>query len=330
VPLYDRIADLPIEVSDYVLERHEVAVSSGWVRVSTVVVLRGAGVEGRGEDITYETPSQEAFQAAPRSDVAYLGSFDELSARLAPFGDDYRRWAFESAALDLALRQAGRSLGDVLGREYRPVRFVISTRLDARDWLAVDPQLEFKLDPTTDWSDEYLRVLAASGRVRCLDLKAYYTSTAVDSPPDERLYRACVELFGDDATIEDAWLRDGFGELFHGAEHRLSFDAPIHSVADVEALPVAPQRLNIKPSRFGTARRLLEAIDHCEANGIAMYGGGQFELAVGRAHVQTLASLFYADAPNDVAPSVYNASKPAGGLPRSPLPAPAAPRGLAG
>ena len=32
---------------------------------------------------------------------------------------DYRRWAFESAALDLALRQEGCSLGTLLGLEYR-------------------------------------------------------------------------------------------------------------------------------------------------------------------------------------------------------------------
>ena len=41
----------------------------------------------------------------------------------------YRRWAFESAALDLALAQAGRSLADVLEREPRPVNFVVSMRL---------------------------------------------------------------------------------------------------------------------------------------------------------------------------------------------------------
>ena len=34
-----------------------------------------------------------------------------------------------------------------------------------------------------------------------------------------------------------------------------------------------------------------------------MYGGGQFELGHGREQIQRLASLFYADGPNDVAPS---------------------------
>ena len=41
----------------------------------------------------------------------------------------YRNWAFESAALDLALRQAGRPLHEVLGLEPQPVRFVNSLGL---------------------------------------------------------------------------------------------------------------------------------------------------------------------------------------------------------
>ena len=53
-----------------------------------------------------------------------------------------------------------------------------------------------------------------------------------------------------------------------------------------------------------------------------MYGGGQFELGPGRGQIQRLASLFYADGPNDVAPSEYNAAGPQPGLPTSPLPAP--------
>src|SRR3982751_5581103 len=42
---------------------------------------------------------------------------------------DYRRWAFESAALDLALRQSGLSLQDAVGRAAQPVTFVVSTRI---------------------------------------------------------------------------------------------------------------------------------------------------------------------------------------------------------
>ena len=77
----------------------------------------------------------------------------------------YRRWAFESAALDLALLQAGRSLADVLEREPRPVNFVVSMRLGS--WPASDepekpdrvlrlleryPGTKLKLDPTNQWT----------------------------------------------------------------------------------------------------------------------------------------------------------------------------------
>ena len=89
---------------------------------------------------------------------------------------------------------------------------------------------------------------------------------------------------------------------------RITWDAPIHSWADVEALPFAPQCLNVKPSRFGTLERLLEFYERCEEQGIALYGGGQFELGVGRGQIQILASLFSADGPNDVAPGGYNAT----------------------
>jgi hypothetical protein len=51
-----------------------------------------------------------------------------------------------------------------------------------------------------------------------------------------------------------------------------------------------------------------------------MYGGVQFELGPGRRQIQALASLFYADAPNDVAPGDYNLGEPREGLGQSPLP----------
>ena len=54
----------------------------------------------------------------------------------------------------------------------------------------------------------------------------------------------------------------------------------------------------------------------------------QFELGVGRDHIQLLASLFYPDGPNDVAPGGYNDPEVAPGLPTSPLDAPSNTVGL--
>jgi hypothetical protein len=236
-----------------------------------------------------------------------------------PASRDYRRWAFESAALDLALRQAGATLGEVVGREPAPLRFVVSTRMDVRDWLAVAPALEFKVDPIPgEWDEAHIDALAATGRVRVCDLKAHYVGTPIDTAPDADFHRLIAERFPD-AVIEDASLAPDVLQALEGAVDRLAFDAPIHSLADVDALPMRVRHLNIKPSRFGPLSRLFECIDACLERGVELYGGGQFELGIGRGQIQEIASLFYPDTPNDVAPPAYNAPEPVAGLPQSPL-----------
>lgn len=330
-PLFGALAALELQVESCALERLEQPVSSGWVRPTTIVTLSGGGTVGRGEDVTYDVEDHDALAAAPPSDLGGRFTLETFSRRLdealvlspPPSRPHYRRWAFEAAALDLALRQAGVSLGEALGREYRPVRFVVSTRLDARRWLEIDPQIELKLDPTPEWDRALMRELAASGRVRVLDLKGHHVGASVQLAPDPELYRAVAEEFPD-AIIEDPLLTPQTRAALAGAEDRIGWDAPVHSWADVEALPFAPRFLNVKPSRFGTLAALCECLDECARHGIALYGGGHFELGVGREQVQALASLFYADAPNDVAPRPYNEPEPRAGLPASPLTPPAA------
>jgi len=327
---WDRLRGLEVAVEDVTTERRSVDVSTQFTRATTTVVLRGRGETGRGEDVTYTAEDHDWFPLLEARGPTTLGALStELDALRLFEGEpkmvassDYRRWAFESAALDLALRQNGLSLGAVLGLEYGPVRFIVSTRADAFAWLAHNPDLELKLDPENDWDRPLMERLAATDRVRVLDFKAYYTGTPVDVEPDPQLYRIVAELFPE-AVLEDASLEGECGAVLEGEESRLSFDAPIHSLDDVRALPVAAGWLNVKPSRFGTIARLLACIEHCVANGIRMYGGGQFELGIGRRHIQVLASLFYSDGPNDVAPSEYNAGDPRPGLPRSPLAPPA-------
>ena len=48
---------------------------------------------------------------------------------------------------------------------------------------------------------------------------------------------------------------------------------------------------------------LFDAYDFCEERGMGAYGGGQYELGVGRGQIQYLAALFHPDAPNDIAPA---------------------------
>ena len=47
------------------------------------------------------------------------------------------------------------------------------------------------------------------------------------------------------------------------------------------------------------------------------YGGGQYELGVGRGHIQLLAAMFHPNAPNDIAPGGYDALDPGAGAARS-------------
>jgi hypothetical protein len=319
MPLWDSLAGLSVRIDDLSVQRRELP-RDEWTRVTTTVVLHGDGARGEGEDVTYEAEAHDDFPAETM--LAGTWSLDDLSRRLEELQlSDYRRWSFESAALDLGLRQRGASLGELIGRRYRPVRFVVSTRTDIEPYLELNPALEFKLDAGKDWDRPLMRKLAAYDRVRVLDLKAYYRGTSVDLAPDPQLYRAVVEELPD-VVIEDAWLEDGLRDALNGAEARLSFDAPVHSLADLDALPLDPRWLNVKPSRFGTVRKLFECIEACEERGIRMYGGGQFELGPGRRQIQRLASLFYAEGPNDVAPSEYNEGGARPGLPTSPLPAP--------
>src|SRR4051795_9709629 len=144
VSTWDQLASLPLEIEGYELEGRELAFSEEFVRYTTLITLRGGGEEGVGEDVVYDGLDHAAFQAAgavlPLAGPWTLGSFAERLSELDTFPDPpvrgdtsrrYRNWAFESAALDLALRQAGRSLHEHLGRELRPLNYVVSMRLGA-------------------------------------------------------------------------------------------------------------------------------------------------------------------------------------------------------
>jgi hypothetical protein len=342
VALYDTVKDLSLQVDSYELERLELVVSPEFTRVTTLVHLRGAGEEGVGEDVTYTAEDHPPPSDLPLSGSFTIDSFSQLLDSLTlftsppqmPAWHDYRRWAFESAALDLALRQAGRSLADAVEREPLPVTFVTSRRLvdppsadQIQRWLDLYPGLRFKLDPTSDWTDELVAELAATGAIDSVDLKGQYEGTSVDQPPDPELYRRVIAAFPD-AWIEDPRVTDETRPILDPEAARITWDAPIHSIADIDAVPWPPRTINIKPSRFGAVKRLFDAYDYCEEQEIGPYGGGQWELGPGRGQIQYLASLFHPDTPNDVAPGGYNAREPQPGLPDSPLEPSIAPTGF--
>jgi L-alanine-DL-glutamate epimerase-like enolase superfamily enzyme len=336
VSLYDAVRDLPLIIEDYELELLSLQARPDFLRKTTVVHVHGAGEEGIGEDVTYHGEEHDRLQERgpdlPLAGSWTLHTFSEHLGTLPLFEAepaqhayyDYRRWGFESAALDLALRQAGVSLGGVLGREARPVSFVVSGGLGdppstARfhEWLSLYPDLRFKLDANPSWSEELIAELAETGAIDSIDFKGQYRGTVVDTPPDPALYRRVAEGLPD-AWLEDPGLTDETVAVLEPHRDRVTWDAVIHSVSDIEELPWEPRTVNVKPSRFGSVERLFAAYDYCEANDIGAYGGGQWELGPGRGHIQLLAALNHPETPNDVAPREYNLD-PQPGLPESPL-----------
>jgi L-alanine-DL-glutamate epimerase-like enolase superfamily enzyme len=335
---YARLARLPVAIERCELLPLVRDTSSGFTKISIVVRLSGEGHDGEGEDITWDQIDQIEFLRGG-GHLSWLRggrTFDEFSTLLGladlfpvePIRDSarfYRRWAFESAALDLALRQSGLSLHDAVGRPAAPVNFLASVRIGDPPslgplyaMLGADPELRFKLDPTPGWDDDLVGELARLGCVDVVDMKGCYRNVNVAMAGDAGLYRRVIEGLPD-TWIEDPALEDSTADILERNRHRITWDEPIHSVGDIEALPWRPRMLNLKPARFGSVRALFDAYDYCAAHGIGLYGGGMFEQGPGRGQLQYLASLFHPDAPNDVAPAGYNLQSPSRDLPHSPL-----------
>ena len=233
----------------------------------------------------------------------------------------WRNWAFESAALDLALRQAGLTLPDALGRSVAAgaVRELARARRSAvgrgdRPALRAEPDgrlqarrrrgVERRRSSTSwrRWAASRRSTSRAATACRSRTRTRWWRCTASCW---RRSRRRCSRTRTSSPRVE---------ALLEPVRDRVSFDAPIRRAGDITT-----RTINVKPSRIGGVRPLLEIYKFCAANGVAMYGGGMGELGIGRGQIELLAALFHADAPNDVAPSAFNAAELADGLPASPL-----------
>lgn len=321
------------------------ATSPQWTRRTRLIEFSGLDPEGKdcsgaGEDVSWvEVAADEILALYPEDLLCFRGSFEEWSARLdareatpayqtlatARSSDpDYLRWALESAAMELALRQNRTSLAELLGRTPAPMRFCLSMGLGQppsaerlHAWRA-HGDYQFKLDASSDWTAPLLDELRSLACVSVVDLKAFYHDTPVDQPVDPALYARVAEGLPD-AVLEDALPNAETTPILQPHAARLSWDAPIHSVDDVARIVPedfgTPQWINIKPSRFGTWRRLLAMYAWAEEHEVRAYGGGQYELGIGREHAQALACLFHPQEANDLAPALFHTAEPQAGLP---------------
>lgn len=332
--LYAGVCTLPVKIEEVTLELLEQRTSSGWLRRTTLVTLHGSGVVGRGEDVNYSSAEQLNFAQSTKAQIqGHYESFGAFSRALDSTGlffDKapeqatsilYRRWAFESAALDLALRQADTSLAEIWQLNTKALRFVVSTGLGATpstdpldQKLAANPNLEFKVDYSEGFTDSFIEELSRY-KIACVDFKGHYHGSFSGAPVDTDRYCAVAKAFPS-VVLEDP----GFSglEALAPQRDRLSWDYPIRSVADLNLMPPTAW-INMKPSRFGFLSEYLRAVEFCYGREIKLYGGGQFELGIGRSQAQELASLFYPDGPNDLAPSDYNNAEIPGDVEQSPM-----------
>lgn len=322
-----------------------------WTRRTQRIQLDGPGpiaagqddralVSGAGEDVSWAQVSPDEILALyPEDLLCWQGCFGDWCARLdareqtpayqslasARLSEpDYLRWALESAAMELALRQNQTSLEELLQRSAAPLHFCLSMGLGqppstttVQSWCEYG-DYRFKLDASSAWTTELIKELAALDCVEVVDLKAYYRDTPVDQEVDPDLYARVAQGLPN-AVLEDALPNTETKRLLAPHFARLAWDAPIHSVADIAATVPrewgTPHYLNIKPSRFGTWQRLLEVYAWAEQHHVMCYGGGQFELGIGRAQAQALAAMFHPNNANDLAPVLFHQAKPQAGLP---------------
>jgi L-alanine-DL-glutamate epimerase-like enolase superfamily enzyme len=332
-----RLSGLPVLIESYEFERLSAMVSYGWERVTTRVRLSGGDEHGIGEDVSpYEEETDTLHVTQPELPLGGEWTLGALCERLGELDQwpveprwdmarRWRNWAFESAALDLALNQAGRPLHEVLGREPAPVRFVNSLGLGdpptfdpIRRRLDNHPGLRFKLDAVPAWTPELIDEVAATGAVEIIDFKGQYGLEIGELPELLTMYERVIAAFPD-ALLEDAHDLPEVKSLLEPEAHRISYDAPIHTAADLDATPLTPRAVNVKPCRVGDLRSLFDVYAACQERDLITYGGGMGELDVARGQIQLLASLFHPDGPNDTAPGGYNADTPAADLPDSPL-----------
>lgn len=303
--LADALSILPITIEECEVALDQVSVAGYYdeaPRPTAIVTLRGGGAAGVGESVAWSTEDQERFAAAcPALVPTGARTLAEIQ-QATSVASAHDRAAIESAALDLALRQASTNLFVAAGRKPRPVRFCRSLGREAvtraggplealRALRAGDPAARVKLDTDpAGWSESTWRALASTRRVVVVDFKRQGDAKQV----------ALAHRH-----LPTAWLEDPPLEALDAAapwQGRVALDGYVLSAADLAPPIAAPGAVNVKAPRVGGTLEALRVLELCATNGWEAYVGGMFEVGPGRRQARILASLFTPLAWNDLAP----------------------------
>ena len=286
--MWDRLSALPVVVESYELERLSARLAYGFERVTTRIRLLGAGAEGLGEDVSpYEGEDDTLHVAGPVLPLAgewTLGSFCDRLAELDQWPVP-PRWDVGAALAQLGVRvRRARSRAQPGGpRAARassvasraPVRFVNSLGLGdpptfdpIRRRLERHPGLRFKLDATPAWTPELIDELAATGAVEIIDFKGHYGLEIGELPALLAMYERVDR--GVPGRAARGRARPARGRASCSSPRRTASPTTRRSTRsrDLDATPLPPRAVNIKPCRVGDLRSLLDVYAACEARGL--------------------------------------------------------------
>ena len=277
--LYDSVRDLPLTVEGYALDG---ARAAGLERFPAQddrgpAQRRRRGRRRRGRHLRRDgarppagaRPSPSAAPASGRSTRSR--SISERCAvrpraraarlpRLSALGLRERRARPRAPSGGPIARRRRRTLAE-------PLTFVVSMRLGEpattdrlHAWLELYPGLRFKLDATARLVGRADRRARGHGGGRLGRLQGPVPRHERRHGPRCRRSTAVSSTGLPDAWLEDPALTPETVAVLEPHSDRVTWDAVIHSVADIEALRWPPRTVNVKPSRFGSVERLFARV----------------------------------------------------------------------
>lgn len=287
-----------------------------------IVKVDGDGVSGWGECVamagpwySYETTQTNWHILSDFLIPTVLGTqldgpesvFDAF-ARVR--GHNMAKAGLEMAIWDLAAKQAGIPLAQMLGGVHQRVRVGVS--------VGVQPSLDALLERIAGFVEQgYQRVkikikpgwdaeITRSVREHFPDIPLQVDANSAYRLADVDVFRAMDDL--NLLLIEQPLAHDDIYQhslLQRELKTAICLDESIHSVDDARAALAlrSCQVINIKPGRVGGHTSSKRIHDFCLDQGIPVWHGGMLETGVGRAHSVALASMAGFTLPGDISAS---------------------------